>query len=465
MNKKADFNPDNLITVEDLSEPLTYSVEAFTSPRYAEEESDKLWAKVWQHAGRVEEIPEVGNYITYDIMDDSIIIVRSALDTIKAFYNVCSHRGRQLVDTPQGAHSACGRKQNFVCGYHGWTYNLEGTCTRILDESDWKGVLNDSCTRLNEIKVDTWGGWIWINMDPECEPLRDYLEPAAGLLDQFEFDKMRFRWRQWVVFDCNWKTALEAFMEPYHVEGTHPQLCEYGDFYAWSKAQGLHGNDGFDSKDPNDTSAATTTVTRAGKGPDARKMIAQMQEEFWDTIGASTTPTLVNAAKRLVDELPEGTPAHEVHEHWYESAKRDDAERGVIWPSPDPEQLAKAGLAWHIFPNMSFIPGLTFALGYRTRPYGNDPNKCIYESFALERFPEGQEPETEWVYAEPTEENWKKVLAQDFSNMAAVQKGMRNRGFRGTLPNPHQEQKITNFHRNLARYMGRGSPQLIGKSK
>ena len=465
MNKKADFNPDNLITVEDLSEPLTYSVEAFTSPRYAEEESDKLWAKVWQHAGRVEEIPEVGNYITYDIMDDSIIIVRSAPDTIKAFYNVCSHRGRQLVDTPQGAHSACGRKQNFVCGYHGWTYNLEGTCTRILDESDWKGVLNDSCTRLNEIKVDTWGGGIWINMDPECEPLRDYLEPAAGLLDQFEFDKMRFRWRQWVVFDCNWKTALEAFMEPYHVEGTHPQLCEYGDFYAWSKAQGLHGNDGFDSKDPNDTSAATTTVTRAGKGPDARKMIAQMQEEFWDTIGASTTPTLVNAAKRLVDELPEGTPAHEVHEHWYESAKRDDAERGVIWPSPDPEQLAKAGLAWHIFPNMSFIPGLTFALGYRTRPYGNDPNKCIYESFALERFPEGQEPETEWVYAEPTEENWKKVLAQDFSNMAAVQKGMRNRGFRGTLPNPHQEQKITNFHRNLARYMGRGSPQLIGKSK
>lgn len=463
MNKKADINPENLITVEDLSEPLTYSVEAFTSTEYAKEEGDKLWAKVWQHVGRVEEIPEVGNYITYDIMDDSIIIVRSAPDTIKAFYNVCSHRGRQLVDTPEGAHSACGRKQNFVCGYHGWTYNLEGTCTRILDETDWKGVLNDSCTRLNEIKVDTWGGWIWINMDPDCEPLRDYLEPAASLLDQFEFEKMRFRWRQWVVFDCNWKTALEAFMEPYHVEGTHPQLCEYGDFYAWSKAQGLHGNDGFDSKDPSDTSAATTTVTRAGKGPDARKMIAQMQQEFWDTIGASTTPTLVNAAKRLVDELPEGTPAHEVHEHWYESAKRDDAERGVIWPSPDPDQLAKAGLAWHIFPNMSFIPGLTFALGYRTRPYGNDPNKCIYESFALERFPEGEEPETEWVYAEPTEEKWKKVLAQDFSNMAAVQKGMRNRGFRGALPNPHQEQKITNFHRNLARYMGRGSPELIKK--
>jgi hypothetical protein len=190
-------------------------------------------------------------------------------------------------------------------------------------------------------------------------------------------------------------------------------------------------------------------------------MIAEMQEEFWETIRASTTPTLVNAAKRLVDELPEGTPAHEVHEHWYASARRDDAERGVIWPTIEPEKLTEAGLAWHVFPNMSFIPGLTFALCYRTRPYGTDPNKCIYESYALERFPEGEAPKTEWEYAEPTAEGWGSVLAQDFSNMAAVQKGMRNRGFRGPLPNPHQEQKVTNFHRNLAKYMGTGSPRLL----
>ena len=110
---------------------------------------------------------------------------------------------------------------------------------------------------------------------------------------------------------------------------------------------------------------------------------------------------------------------------------------------------------------MSFIPGLTFLLGYRARPYGGDPNKCIFEAYALERYPQGEEPKTEWVYAEPTEEKWRKVLAQDFSNMAAVQKGMRNRGFRGALPNPHQEQKITNFHRNLRRFMGRGGPDLI----
>jgi hypothetical protein len=238
---------------------------------------------------------------------------------------------------------------------------------------------------------------------------------------------------------------------------------KYGDFYAWSRAQGLHGNDGFDARNPDSDLMATATVTRTGKGADARLMIAEMQKEFWETVGASTTQTLVDAAARLLDELPEGTPAHEVHHHWYESARRDDAARGVIWPTTDPAKVAGAGLAWHIFPNMAFIPGLTFALCYRTRPYGTDPNKCIYESFALERFPAGQEPKTEWVYAEPTEEKWRSVLAQDFSNMAAVQKGIKSRGFRGTLPNPYQERKVTNFHRNLAKYMGTGAPQRLNQ--
>lgn len=464
MNKRADVKPEDLISVEELSEPLTFPVDAHTSREYARAESDRLWSKVWQHAGRVEEIPNVGDFITYDIMDDSILIVRTAPDTIKAYYNVCSHRGRELVDCPKDAHSASGHRKQFRCPYHGWTYDLDGKCVRILDEQDWKGELDDERTHLGEVNVDTWGGWIWINMDPDCEPLREYLEPAAGLLDQFEFEQMRYRWRRWVVFDCNWKTAIEAFMEPYHVDATHPQLTKYGDFYAWSKAQGLHGNDGFDAREEGEEqSAATTTVTRTGKGPDARKMIAEMQQEFWDTVGASTTPTLVNAAKRLVDELPEDTPGHEVHEYWYESARRDDAERGVQWPTLDPDKLAEAGLAWNLFPNMSFIPGVTFALCYRTRPYGDDPDKCIFESYALERFPEGEEPETEWQYCEPTEDNWLYVLAQDFSNMGAVQKGMKNRGFRGPLPNPHQEQKITNFHRNLARFMGTGSPRLLKK--
>ncbi|WP_348671932.1 Rieske (2Fe-2S) protein, partial [uncultured Abyssibacter sp.] len=152
------------ITVDDLAEPLTIGTEAYLSPEYAKAEGDRLWSKVWQHAGRVEEIPNPGDFFTYEIGSDSIIIVRAESGDIKAFHNVCSHRGRQLVDVPCGQHSACGRKQRFVCGYHGWRYGLDGACTHKLDEEDWKGTLTDERTRLSDVQVDTWGGWIWINM-------------------------------------------------------------------------------------------------------------------------------------------------------------------------------------------------------------------------------------------------------------------------------------------------------------
>jgi phenylpropionate dioxygenase-like ring-hydroxylating dioxygenase large terminal subunit len=461
MNPPAELKFDN-VRAEDLSEPLIYPVDAYISEEYARAESDRLWAKVWQHAGRVEELPEVGSYLTYEIGNDSILIVRTASGRLKAYHNVCTHRGRRLVGTPPGANHACGTARKFGCNYHAWTFDLDGKATYILDQDDWKGALTEERTSLAEVKVDTWGGWIWINMDPKCIPLREYLEPIATLLDPFEFDRMRYKFRQWVIFDCNWKVALEAFLEPYHVKGTHPQLMKYGDFYAWSKALGLHGNDGYDTRRGDAGSAADTTVHRAAKGPDARKSIAQMQTEFMATIGASTTQTLVDAAQRLVDELPEGTPAHEVHHHWLESARRDDAARGVIWPNITDQQMADAGLAQSVFPNMNILPGPTFVLYYRVRPYRNDPDKCIYEAVALERFPPGQEPKTELKYAEPTEANWRAVIAQDFSNMLEVQRGLHSRGFRGNLPNPHQEQKVSNLHRNLARYMGMGAPRRIG---
>ncbi|MET0284435.1 MAG: aromatic ring-hydroxylating dioxygenase subunit alpha [Polyangiales bacterium] len=450
------------ISIEEVPEPLTFSVEPYVSREYAQAEGDKLWSKVWQHAGRDEELKNAGDFLTYDIGEDSILIVRTEAGTLKAFHNVCSHRGRRLVDNNAGAHSACGNRNEFVCGFHAWRYDLDGKCTFKLDEQDWKGFLSDEGTRLNEVKVDTWGGWIFVNMDPDAVSLREYLEPAATHLDPFELQKMRYKWRQWVVFDCNWKTAIEAFMEPYHVEGTHRQLLKYGQYYAYSAAHGSHGVSGFDERDPTMKMKQSSTITRAGKGKDPRVSTYELQNEIYKTVNsASTTETLVNAAKRLVEELPEDTTPGDVIKHWLSAAKADDAARGVVWPTITPDQMSKAGLAWSVFPNMAILQGITFALCYRARPYGDSPHQCIFESYAIERFPEANEPKTEWVYAEPTAEKWGLVLSQDFSNMAAVQKGMRSRGFRGAFPNPHQEQKVINFHRVLADYMGRGAPQRL----
>src|SRR5258707_1728452 len=186
---------------EELSQPMTIGVDAYVSEDYARGERDKLWRKVWQQIGRVEELPEVGGYLTYDILDDSIIVVRTGPNEFKAHHNVCMHRGRRLLDTPAGAKNACGRaRKSFVCGFHGWTYGLDGACTHIREQDDWKGVLTPANTLLAPVQVDTWGGWLFINMDPDCEPLADYLFPAAKALDPFGLENMRYKWRKWLNF-------------------------------------------------------------------------------------------------------------------------------------------------------------------------------------------------------------------------------------------------------------------------
>jgi hypothetical protein len=126
------------------------------------------------------------------------------------------------------------------------------------------------------------------------------------------------------------------------------------------------------------------------------------------------------------------------------------------------EHFMKTGHDWHIFPNMVILFAHTFVLGYRARPNGDDPNSCIFEVYALERYPDGKEPKTEWEFLpEPTEDNWLLVLTQDFNNMAPVQKGMKSRGFKGPRPSPKQELSLIAFHRFLAKYMGTGAPKPL----
>jgi phenylpropionate dioxygenase-like ring-hydroxylating dioxygenase large terminal subunit len=443
----------DVVTEQMMSQPLEIGAEAFTSEAYARAEADKLWPKVWQQAGRIEELKNVGDYFTYDVMDDTIVVVRSEPDKIQAFFNVCQHRGRRLVD-------GCGNIKQFFCKYHAWRYDLKGKNTFVLDKDDWGDALKQERLNLQEVKVDTWGGWIWIHMDMNAQPLREYLEPLVTLLDPFEFDKMRFRWRKWGIFNCNWKVAIEAFIEAYHVEGTHPQMVSYANFYTWSTTDGLHSHKGFDERGLKNVSESTTYF-RPGKGDDARVSIYKMQEEILRTVNASTTQVYVDTAKRLVDELPEGTPPGDVVKHWLASTRKEYEKMGVTWPPLTSEQLGKAGNSCHIFPNIALAYGFTFALIYRARPYGNDPNKCIFEAAVLERYPEGKEPHTEWEFAQPDSPSWRTVLPQDFENMPQVQRGMRSRGFRGTLPNPKQEQTVSNLHRNLARFMGTGAPHKL----
>jgi hypothetical protein len=196
---------------------------------------------------------------------------------------------------------------------------------------------------------------------------------------------------------------------------------------------------------------------------DARKTVHYMINLFNDTMGALVTDRQLKAADMLFDILPETATAAEVSAKLMELTQAMDRERGVIWPDVPVEHIRDTGFSWHAFPNSLIQPGLECGLGVRVRPNGYDPDSCIFEVFALERYPEGGAPKTEYVYEpELTEEKWGLLFIQDFENLPDVQRGMKACGPQALVPNPLMEKAIINFHRNLANHMGTGAPQPFG---
>ena len=431
---------------------------------YARAERDKLWRKVWLQAGRVEDLPQVGSFITYDILDDSVLIVRTAPDTIKAYHNVCAHRGRRLVDTPPGARNASGRRQQFVCGLPRLALQPRGREHAHPPQGRLAGRTERSVQRPAERQRRHLGR---LGLDQPRSRLR-----TAARLPRTCRDHARsrsscrtcaVRWRKWGIFDCNWKVALEAFNETYHVQTTHPEFNKFGEFRGWARTHGKHSNLGYEA--PKGMDENQSAKLRVGTNADPRISTAQMQVYTWEKANTNTTQTLVDAALRLESELPEGTPAGEVLKHWLASARRDDAARGVIWPTVDPETRRRER---H---RLADLPELPDRARRQQRPVLQRAalrlrsGQVHFRGGGVRTVPAGEEPQTQWEFCPPTAEAWCYVLSQDFSNMAAVQQGMKSAGFSGPKPNPYMERSTANLHRNLAKYMGTGAPQKLKDTK
>lgn len=427
--------------------PDRVPVDAYVSPDYVRLEKERLWPRVWQMACREEEIPRPGDFYTYDIADDSITVLRGKDGAIAAYHNVCPHRGRRLT-------SGCGHMARFHCKYHGWQFKLDGRPAAIVDRADWGDLLPDSDVTLKPVKVGVWGGWVFINMDPDSESLESFLGEAKTILDPFEMDRMRYVWRKRIVMPCNWKTAQEAFMEGYHVQTTHRQLLPYMDDYTQSRAYGRHAMFGYAP-----TALFGLPSPRLGNaGGDIRHGLYMFNKEIWDTLKATTTEEMVAAGKRLM-ELPETATPLEVYGAFAQFHREEAAKNNRPFPDITGEQLMAGGTDWNIFPNLVFLHQPTNVLFYRARPNGDNPDSCIFEINVLERFAPGAEPAH--VEVEVGEDwrtvDWGLILAQDFQNMEEVQQGMKSRAFSHARPNPLQEVEISNFHRVYHDYVGGGA--------
>jgi phenylpropionate dioxygenase-like ring-hydroxylating dioxygenase large terminal subunit len=188
----------------------------YTDPRFFALEKEHLWRKSWLFASHIDEIPEPGCFRLWDMAGQPVVIVHADSGAINAFYNTCSHRGAPVVT------EAAGKRPRLVCRYHGWTYTHDGDLIGVRDRQDF-GNLDFSCRGLQRVRCERFGNLIFVNFDPNAPTLRDWLGPIADEWQEFQFDKCRLAARHVFDLNCNWKIAMEANTEVYHVRSIHPK--------------------------------------------------------------------------------------------------------------------------------------------------------------------------------------------------------------------------------------------------
>jgi phenylpropionate dioxygenase-like ring-hydroxylating dioxygenase large terminal subunit len=403
-------------------------VARYTSRDFYELEKRNLWGRTWQMACREEHVPEVGDTYLYEICDMSFLVVRSARDEIKAFWNVCRHRGRQL-------RTEAGQVQILRCPFHGFAWNIDGSLAFVPTAWDFPHVDADEFGLL-EASVGTWAGFVFINPDLDAPPLREYL---GEIVDHFEDWRLEDRYVEAhvaKVYDANWKVVQEAFIESLHVGATHPQqLVRLGDTNSRHDcyehfSRSLHPS-GVPSPlldwEPTQQEMLESMLdVRVDEVSPITIPDGMTLREFAATIGrASLRPALGDRADDLCD------------------AELVDA------------------MEYSVFPN--FHPWASYQrVVYRFRPYGDDHQKSVMEVMMLSPFVDQRPAPASCVWV-GADESWTepgvlgitgRILDQDSFNIPRVQAGLRGAPMAGLKVAVYQESRMRHFHSLLERYVG-----------
>lgn len=414
-----DRRPDLIPEVYRRSSPLSggpkkVNTARFFEKKYHDLEVEKLWKKTWQMACREDDIPEVGDYHIYEIADLSFLIVRTGECEFKAHVNACLHRGRALRQCD-------GRKaRDFRCPYHGWSWKIDGSLKEITTEWDFPGVRED-VGQLPGAKVATWGGFIFINPDPDAAPLEEFMGPE--MREHYSKVKLENRYKHAHVIKvvrANWKVTMEAFLEAYHTIATHPQLLLSGGDLADTRYD-VFGNWGR-------LGHVNVSVSSPQRG------IVAPRERALESYHAMAD---FNRAylRSLIGEEVEQFSDTELNEQTFNN----------------------------LFPNFSPWGGWA-RIVYRFRPHGDNPDECLMEAMLLAPWPEGKpKPPPKPVHHLDVDEPWTnapelgtlaKIFEQDCTNIPAVQKGLKTKKPDYVWYSSYQESIIRNFHNIYERVLG-----------
>ena len=210
------------------------SIEPYISPEYFELERERIFRRVWLNVGRVEEIPQLGDYFVQDlaVANTSILVVRGQDGVVRAFHNVCKHRGNKVVWGRQGS------GQKLTCKFHGWTYAPDGRLIGVPEEEmffDFKKTEHG----LTPVAADICGGFIFIHLDPNPqETLAEYLGEVVSVLTEFPFAELPACYSYTAELECNWRAARDSQLEAYHAKSLHARTVP--DFFTNTQNPALH---------------------------------------------------------------------------------------------------------------------------------------------------------------------------------------------------------------------------------
>ena len=434
------------ITREKASEPALsdrpIGGDRYYSPEFFQQEWECLWPRVWQVAGRVDQVPNPGDYVTYEIGRDSILCAHGDDGRIRAFFNVCQHRGNRLVHSELGS-LATGE---FQCAYHGWRFDTAGLLTWVYDEDDFPQGTPCGKRNLVEIPCDTWAGFVWFNMDPTCDDLRTWLDPVADHLDAYRMQDMKRTHWVTIVGDWNWKCVQDNFNESYHLPFVHPETihsmnehhtgCQF-DLYPSGHARMLMPGGG-----PGPHYEGRVDRTFKSLGPDL---------EFWGLDPEPYRDNITGLRSAL------------------QQRKRELGEsKGFDFSSYSDEQLTDH-YHYTVFPNISFSMKPDGCIWLRSTPHPADPEKCVFDMWYLTLFPKDSaeyfsNSMRDWVSIDHQVEHQVGAagevscglgIDQDVAIWTSQQQGLRSRGYHGDYM-PTQERRIRYFHDNIDRYLAMG---------
>ncbi|MGB8364560.1 MAG: aromatic ring-hydroxylating oxygenase subunit alpha [Rhizomicrobium sp.] len=428
---------------------MRVTTDRYASREYHERERELLWMRVWQVAGRVDELPEAGDWKEHRIFDQSHLIVRGKDGKIRGFVNACRHRGNLLCEGK-------GHSSRIACPYHRWQYDLDGRLL-VVPKPDFDGSIDKFVgpkdeLALLQVPVECFAGFIFLNPDAKAAPLADFLGKVADLLVPYHLEEMvpvGLNVRE--SLDCNWKVVMDAFQEGYHIQGIHPELVpamdeskeRYSFFGDHSVATAPFGASNLAAFGPERQVEAIRELPATFPG------VAEVLPRFEELVGSYRN-------KDGTLDFREGVTARAL----LQQATRDTLTSKGLDVSGLTDNQMSDNQFYLLFPNffLTIHAGEGVFISSVPHPDG-DPNRCIWHVVNYQWLPpEQRAAQRAELIDEPKDFKYFLALQQDYEQMQRQQKGLRNRTLE-YVTLTRQEVRLAHYHSVLDSWQeGKANP-------